>query len=55
VLYVTGEESLARCVRAVELPLDGVNALAETGVESILQHASKAGPRLIVADSVQTL
>ncbi|HCR32824.1 MAG TPA: DNA repair protein RadA, partial [Stenotrophomonas sp.] len=39
----------------LELPLDGVNALAETGVESILQHAAKAGPRLIVADSVQTL
>ena len=58
VLYVTGEESLAPVAcraHRLELPLDGVNALAETGVESILQHASKAGPRLIVADSVQTL
>ncbi len=58
VLYVTGEESLAQVAgraHRLELPLGGVNALAETGVESILQHASKAGPRLIVADSVQTL
>ena len=56
VLYVTGEESLAQVAgraHRLELPLDGVNALAETGVESILQHASRAGPRLIVADSVQ--
>lgn len=58
VLYVTGEESLAQVAgraHRLELLLDGVNALAETGVESILQHAAKAGPRLIVADSVQTL
>ncbi len=58
VLYVTGEESLAQVAgRAVrlDLPLDGLNALAETGIENILQHASAAKPRLIVADSVQTL
>jgi len=58
VLYVTGEESLAQVAgRAVrlDLPLDGLNALAETGVEQILQQASAAQPRLIVADSVQTL
>ena len=58
VLYVTGEESLAQVAgRAVrlDLPLDNLQALAETGVESILQHASQARPRLIVADSVQTL
>ncbi|HHW4669816.1 MAG TPA: DNA repair protein RadA [Xylella fastidiosa subsp. multiplex] len=57
-LYVTGEESLAQVAgRAVrlDLPLEGLNALAETGIESILQHASSARPRLIVADSVQTL
>ena len=57
-LYVTGEESLAQVAgRAVrlDLPLDNLQALAETGVESILQHASQARPRLIVADSVQTL
>ena len=58
VLYVTGEESLAQVAgRAVrlDLPLDGLHALAETGIESILQHASTARPKLIVADSVQTL
>ncbi|WP_407352236.1 DNA repair protein RadA [Luteimonas sp. R10] len=57
-LYVTGEESLAQVAgRAarLELPLDGLQALAETGVETILEHAAAAGPRLIVADSVQTL
>ncbi|CBA15452.1 DNA repair protein RadA [Xanthomonas albilineans] len=58
VLYVTGEESLAQVAgRAVrlDLPLDGLNALAETGIEHILQHASAARPKLMVADSVQTL
>jgi len=57
-LYVTGEESLAQVAgRAVRLglPLDNLQALAETGIEHILQHASAARPRLIVADSVQTL
>ena len=57
-LYVTGEESLAQVAgRAVRLglPLDGLNALAETGIERILEHASATKPKLIVADSVQTL
>jgi DNA repair protein RadA/Sms len=57
-LYVTGEESLAQVAgRAARLglPLDGVNALAETGVERILEHASVLQPKLIVADSIQTL
>jgi len=57
-LYVTGEESLAQVAgRALrlELALDGINALAETGVERILHEASRLLPRLIVADSVQTL
>ncbi|MCD9031584.1 DNA repair protein RadA [Luteimonas sp. Y-2-2-4F] len=61
-LYVTGEESLAQVAgRAarLDLPLDGLQALAETGVEAILQHvagmAAGTRPRLIVADSVQTL
>ncbi len=58
VLYVTGEESLAQVAgRAVrlDLPLEGLQALAETGIEQILQHAAAARPGLIVADSVQTL
>ncbi|MDQ3287978.1 MAG: DNA repair protein RadA [Pseudomonadota bacterium] len=57
-LYVTGEESLAQVAgRAARLglPLDGVHALAETGVEKILQSAVAMRPSIIVADSVQTL
>ncbi|NLA68829.1 MAG: DNA repair protein RadA [Gammaproteobacteria bacterium] len=57
-LYVTGEESLAQVAgrgQRLGLPLDGVNALAETCVERILGHAARLRPRLIVADSVQTL
>ena len=43
-LYVTGEESLAQVAgRAARLglPLDGLSALAETGVERILEQAAK--------------
>ena len=57
-LYVTGEESLSQVAsRATRLglPLDGLNALAETGVERILALASESKPGLIVADSIQTL
>jgi len=57
-LYVTGEESLAQVAgRAMRLglPIDGVHALAETGVERILEHAAAMRPKVIVADSVQTL
>ncbi|ALN85233.1 DNA repair protein RadA [Lysobacter capsici] len=57
-LYVTGEESLSQVAGRASrlgLPLDGVHALAETGVERILEHASRMKPALIVADSVQTL
>jgi DNA repair protein RadA/Sms len=57
-LYVTGEESLAQVAgRALRLglSLEGLQALAETGVEKILALAAQAKPRLIVADSIQTL
>ncbi|MFT3805392.1 DNA repair protein RadA [Arenimonas sp.] len=57
-LYVTGEESLAQVAgRATRLGLDveGLQALAETGVERILAQAAQARPKLIVADSIQTL
>jgi DNA repair protein RadA/Sms len=57
-LYVTGEESLAQVAgRAVRLglPLDDLQALAETGIEKILDQAVATRPKLIVADSVQTL
>ena len=59
-LYVTGEESLAQVAGRAQrlgLPLDGLNALAETCVEKILAQAASAkpAPRLLVADSIQTL
>ena len=57
-LYVTGEESLGQVAgRAarLDLPLDGLQALAETGIEAILRHAVEMKPKLVVADSVQTL
>ncbi|MGN6151515.1 MAG: DNA repair protein RadA [Lysobacteraceae bacterium] len=57
-LYVTGEESLAQVAgRAARLglPLDGLSALAETGVERILEQTATMRPKLLVADSVQTL
>lgn len=57
-LYVTGEESLSQVAgRATRLglPLDGLNALAETGIEKILALAVESRPKLIVADSIQTL
>ncbi|MGY1409911.1 DNA repair protein RadA [Luteimonas sp. A611] len=57
-LYVTGEESLAQVAGRASrlgLPVEGLNALAETGIERILEQAAKLRPRIIVADSVQTL
>ena len=57
-LYVTGEESLAQVAgrgARLGLPLDGVDALAETCIERILEHAAARRPRLLVADSIQTL
>jgi DNA repair protein RadA/Sms len=57
-LYVTGEESLAQVAgrgQRLGLPLDGLKALAETCVERILEHASTVRPKVIVADSIQTL
>ena len=57
-LYVTGEESLAQVAGRAQrlgLPLEGLQALAETCVERILEHAVAVRPRLIVADSIQTL
>jgi len=58
VLYVTGEESLAQvAARAQRLGLstDGLQALAETGVERVLEQAARLQPRVMVADSIQTL
>ena len=57
-LYVTGEESLAQVAargRRLGLDLDHVSALAETCVERVIQQSAIDKPRLIVADSIQTL
>lgn len=58
VLYVTGEESLqqvAMRAKRLQLPLAGLLLLAETQVETIIAHAHKEIPRIIVIDSVQTI
>lgn len=58
VLYVTGEESLqqvAMRAKRLGLPLAGLRLLAETQVESIISHAQKEKPKVLVIDSVQTI
>jgi DNA repair protein RadA/Sms len=58
VLYVTGEESLqqvAMRAKRLQLPLSGLKLLAETQVESILAHAEKEKPQVMVIDSIQTI
>lgn len=57
-LYITGEESLQQVsMRAHRLGLSGANVslLAATNVETILQHAQQAKPRVMVIDSIQTM
>ena len=57
-LYVTGEESLEQVsMRAHRLNLiaDRVRLLAETNIESILAHAQKERPQVMVIDSIQTI
>ena len=57
VLYVTGEESLqqvAMRAKRLQLPLTGLKLLAETQVETILNHAQNEKPDIIVIDSIQT-
>ena len=57
-LYVTGEESLAQVAsRALRLglALDGIEGLAETCVERIVEQVASHKPDLLVIDSIQTL
>ena len=57
-LYVTGEESLAQiAARAARLglPLQGIDALAETCVERIVEQVAAHRPQAVVIDSIQTL
>jgi DNA repair protein RadA/Sms len=58
VLYVTGEESLqqvAMRAKRLQLPADKLRLLVETEVETILSHAKKDNPRVLVIDSIQTI
>lgn len=58
VLYVTGEESLQQVAlraKRLQLPLANLRLLAETHVESIIAHAQKEQPRIMVVDSIQTI
>jgi len=58
VLYVTGEESPQQVTlraRRLGLPEKQLWLLADTHVESILNHAQKEKPRILVIDSIQTM
>jgi DNA repair protein RadA/Sms len=57
-LYVTGEESLHQVgLRARRLGIvgDTLQLLAETSVETIIEHAQSARVRVLVVDSIQTM
>ncbi len=58
VLYVTGEESLqqvAMRAQRLNLPVDNVNMLAETEVDTILRLAQQQQPKVLVVDSIQVM
>lgn len=57
-LYVTGEESLSQVAMSanrLDLPLDGLDVMAETSVETICGTLSQLKPGMAVIDSIQTL
>ncbi len=57
-LYVTGEESLRQVsLRARRLGVvgDTLQLLAETSIETIIEHAQSARVRVLVIDSIQTM
>ncbi len=58
VLYVTGEESPAQVkLRARRLGVEGadIRLLAETDVDSVVEHVRSLRPVLVVVDSIQTM
>ncbi len=58
VLYVSGEESLQQITlraRRLALPEKKLLLLAETEVETILNHLKKEKPKVAVIDSIQTI
>lgn len=57
-LYVTGEESLRQVslsARRLGLAGDRLQLLAETSVDTIIEHARNSGARVLVIDSIQTM
>jgi DNA repair protein RadA/Sms len=57
-LYVTGEESLAQVASRAQrlgLPLEPLQALAETCIERVLEQVVATRPRVLVIDSIQTI
>jgi DNA repair protein RadA/Sms len=57
-LYVTGEESLRQVslsARRLGLAGDALQLLAETSVDTIIEHARASGARVLVIDSIQTM
>ena len=57
-LYVTGEESLqqvAMRAKRLALPMDKVQVLSETNVETIVAVAQQVAPKVMVVDSVQVM
>jgi DNA repair protein RadA/Sms len=57
-LYVTGEESLQQVsLRARRLGVvgDSLHLLAETSVDTIIEHAQRSKARVLVIDSIQTM
>jgi DNA repair protein RadA/Sms len=58
VLYVTGEESpqqVTMRARRLSLPEKQLWLLADTHVETILNHVQKEKPKVLVIDSIQTM
>jgi len=57
-LYASGEESLRQIsLRARRLGIvgDSLQLVAETAVETIIEHAQTAGARVLIVDSIQTM
>lgn len=58
VLYVSGEESVSQIkgrAERLDLPSAGIRVLTETALESVLATAERERPKVLVADSIQTL
>ena len=57
-LYVTGEESMQQVAMRAQrlgLPMDKLQMLSETSVESICSTAQKMAPKVMVVDSIQVV